>query len=478
MRKLVYIFVLCALGASAVAQDFSLFLSRVQSAPEYRRQFMADSFLTTLSHTPFIEKDSLCYFLFKGQALDVSIAGDHNNWSDTRSPLVRIAHTDLWYRSEVFNPSARIDYKIVADKAWILDPRNPRTIAGGFGPNSELRMSLYEEPREVLQQAGIPRGRLIDTTITSVELGNQRQVTVYLPEGYQGSSHAYPLLLVHDGPDYIRLAAVPTILDNLIHEGRIPPVIAVFVPPVRRTEEYAGSAMDAFSRFIVQELLPVLEARYRIRKDAGARAMIGASNGGNIGLYIAMRYPHVFGNVAAQSSNIIPAISDRFNQQPLLPLKLYLDLGVYDIPVLIPLVRSFAAQLQHTQYELLYQEFFEGHSWGNWRAHIDDALVWFFAWLLHSGDSPSPRSFGFEISAARPNPARDHLSFDVRLPAYDSVVATLHDTLGRVVRRVHDGALQAGSHTLTVETSALPRGTYFLRVTVDGHSNMRTIHLH
>jgi enterochelin esterase-like enzyme len=475
MRYVVYIALMIILGATAGAQDVQLFLAKVQQAPEHRRQFMADSFLAAIPATPLIQDDSICYFLYKGQAQDVSVAGDHNNWSDNRSPLIRISGTDLWYRGEVFHPTARLDYKFVVDEAWILDSRNPRTIAGGFGPNSELRMTRYEEAREVLQQAGVPRGRVIDTTIFSSQLGNQRKITVYLPAGYEHSTHDYPMVLVHDGPDYIRLASMPTILDNVIHQGLTPPLIAVFVPPVQRTEEYAGSKIDAFSRFIVQELLPVIDMRYRTRKDPGARAMLGSSNGGNIALYIAMQYPQAFGNVAAQSSNVIPAISDRFNQQPRLPLRLYLDLGTYDIPMLIPLVRNFAALLQNTGYDMLYQEFHEGHSWGSWRAHIDDALIWFFSWLLHSPSPPDAQPDAFVISAPHPNPAVNRLTFDVTVHTPLSISATLHDTLGRLVHTVFSGLLDPGSHTFNAATALLPRGVYHLRVSSGGKSEQRTV---
>jgi enterochelin esterase-like enzyme len=71
-----------------------------------------------------------------------------------------------------------------------------------------------------------------------------------------------------------------------------------------------------------------------------------------------------------------------------LDVKLYLDLGTYDIPMLIPLVRDFIPILQAGGYTYRYQEYHEGHSWGSWRTHIDDALEMFFP----AGQSPAEPS--------------------------------------------------------------------------------------
>ncbi|MFH1295840.1 MAG: alpha/beta hydrolase-fold protein [Bacteroidota bacterium] len=62
---------------------------------------------------------------------------------------------------------------------------------------------------------------------------------------------------------------------------------------------------------------------------------IGASNGGNISLYIGMKNPESFGRIGAQSSNVQSEISNTFQGSEKLPLELYLDIGKYDIPMLI-----------------------------------------------------------------------------------------------------------------------------------------------
>lgn len=463
MRRLLFFTLLCLAAAPALSQSFSDFIIRVNIAPEQRRQFMVDSMLATVQQYPYPEADTLVWYFYKGAAQEVSVAGDMNNWSDTRSPLQRLSTTDLWYRSERYASDARLDYKYVVSGNWILDPRNPYTVSGGYGPNSELRMPGYEPPEEILHHNGVLRGTIIDTTFTAATLNNSRPVKIYLPAGYESSTERYPLVLFHDGLDYLALGSAANILDNLIHERRIPPCIAVFVPAINRNPEYSGSQIDSFTDFIVDTVIKRVDARYRTRTDPAARAMIGSSNGGNIGLYIAMKHPEVFGNVGAQSSNIIASIASEFRDGPLLPLRLYLDLGTYDIAVLIPMVRGFVPILQSKGYDYLYREFNEGHSWGNWRAHIDDALVFFFSRLLSSAEPAAPATEGFLLGPAWPNPASEHVTLPFVLARGGQLRVSLHDVLGRELRVLHEGDALAGATELGLSFPSLRPGTYFLR---------------
>lgn len=152
----------------------------------------------------------------------------------------------------------------------------------------------------------------------------------------------------------------------------------VFVPPVNRTPEYAGNQVTQFMDFFVDELVGFVDTRYRTIKNPAARAVIGASYGGNISLWLASKYNKVFGNVAAQSSYVDPELSRAFQVGPDLNLKIYLDLGTYDIPELIPMVRNLHSILESRGYSIEYGEYHEGHSWKNWQARIKNALEFFF----------------------------------------------------------------------------------------------------
>jgi len=376
--KSVLIFLLAAY-VMLNAQTFENFLNRITAAPDSLKPAITDSFLNAVPSFPYVERDTVVHFLFRGNATSVTIAGDANHWNPAAFPMRQIPGTDLWYYTSIFESDARLEYKFVLnEKYWILDSLNPHLIKGGFGPNSELFMPGYLPPPEIEYYPNIPHGELEDTVFYSTNLRNSRTIKIYLPPGYRSSTDSFGVILFHDGLDYLNLANARNVLDYLIWKKRIQPVIALFVPPVNRREEYAGNLKTAFAAFITEELMPWIDSRYRTCGNPSRRATLGASNGGNIALWLGLHHSDVFGKIAAQSSNVQVPIFAGFLNGPKLNLQFYLDVGRYDIPELIPLVQNLHQLLISRGYICQYRVFHEGHSWGNWRAHIDNALEQFF----------------------------------------------------------------------------------------------------
>ena len=369
----------CLPFANIGAQTFADFLTRINAAAETERQAIADSMISAIGDFPYIENDTLVHFIYTGSANSVGAPGDANGWDPATAPLSRISGTNFWYRIQIYESDARLDYKFVkSGSTWILDPRNPYTVMGGFGPNSELRMPDYTMPPEIEYYPEIDHGTIADTTLYSSFLGNSRHISVYLPPDYSISTASYSIVLVHDGPEYLSLANAKNSIDYLIHHNKIESIIVVFVPPVNRNDEYTGNLQSNFMRFIVEELMPWVDSHYRTETDPAKRAVMGASAGGNISLRIVMNHSAIFGNVAVQSSYIEEDIAATFQSGPTLNLKFYLDLGTYDLAILMPLVRSFVPILEEKGYPHIYNEYHEGHSWGFWHAHLGDILIYFF----------------------------------------------------------------------------------------------------
>jgi enterochelin esterase family protein len=215
------------------------------------------------------------------------------------------------------------------------------------------------------------------------------------------------------------------VLDNLIAWGQLQPLIAVFIPPVDRTEEYAGSKQAAFTDFMVKEVVPWIDKRYPTILHPWGRANLGASNGGNISLWLTVSHPEVFGLVAAMSSNVENNIKTKVQQGVTPSVKYYLDIGTYDIPILIQRVADFRQLLENGNEVFLFQQFHEGHSWGNWKAHIDDALIWLFGATGSTGQNKESRfRCGFQ---------RDNNSLMISFPAPIAVSFTcaVYDFAGR-----------------------------------------------
>lgn len=476
MKPLILFYIILLFSINANGQTFDDFLSRVNSAPDAQRTAIIDSFMAANPAFPLIENDTLVHFLYRGTASSVTVPGDANGWTGSSFPMAKLSTTNLWYHTRAFESDARLDYKFVINGSnWILDPRNPHQVSGGFGPNSELRMPTYVSAPEIQYYPGIPHGTLRDTTFFSTNLGNSRTIRVYTPPGYGSPLDSFPVVLVHDGLEYVTLAQMNNALDYLISQGRIQKTIAVFVPPVNRTDEYAGNQMSQFTTFIVNELMPYIDSRYRTRRDPAYRATLGASNGGNIALWIGYSHPETFGNIAAESSNIISSISNGFQNSPRLDLKLYLDLGTYDISQLIPLVRNFIPILQSKGYPYQYIEYHEGHSWGNWRAHVDNALEYFFPGPALSAGEPSVKPEEFELYQNYPNPFNPLTIINYQLAINHFVSLKVFDILGREVTTLVNQEMSSGSHTVSWDGTnaagkSLSSGVYFYRLEAMGHT--------
>lgn len=83
----------------------------------------------------------------------------------------------------------------------------------------------------------------------------------------------------------------------------------------------------------------------------------------------------------------------------------------------------------------------------------------------------TPRAF--RLSAPRPNPFTSSSRFEVSLEEADELTIAVHDALGRRVALLHDGALRAGTYTLSLNANALPPGLYLIRAT-DGRGTTAT----
>lgn len=337
---------------------------------------------------PFTWMDSVA-FLYKGNATSVAWAGDFNGWDPSASGFSGsiVGDTDVWILEKIFPSDARLDYKIVVDGNWIMDPSNSFVQYSGFGPNSELRMPDWEYPQETILGENVTRGQLsANFTILSqaANLNYTVQYKVYTPAGYESLSNL-PVIYVTDGHEYSndQMGSMLTVLDNLIANETIPPIIAVFIDPRnpsnlsenRRGSEY--TANDKFANFVADELVPVIDAAYNTNSNPSARAILGTSLGGWNSAFFGLKQSDTFQLIAIHSPAFNSAIIQAYQASPLLPLKVFMSTGV--IHDTESQARSMKSVMDQKGYPLLYKEVNEGHSWGNWRALLEEPLVYFFA---------------------------------------------------------------------------------------------------
>ena len=357
---------------------FNDFITSVYVAPADQKQALVDSFLQwadSATGIPYIE-DTTAYFLYiNGASHEVRVAGDFTDWNPTNQNLTHLSGTNLYYAGYQFENDARLDYKIVVNSNWIVDPLNPNTCSGGYGPNSELSMSEYIQPPEIETYA-IPHGSLFSTTFSDTTQGRTRAVKIYTPPGYVEGDESYRSIYFHDGSEQLNLGYAENVLDFMISQELIPPVIAIFVDPINRMEEYSYDYdfMDMF----VNELVPWVDSQYRTMPEAENRAVAGVSLGGLASLLFTIQHPDIFGNCGAFSSAIwFGDIIDQYDASQVLPVKIYMDAGTYE-PSSYNSSMSLKAILDDDVWDLHWRQWHEGHSWGAWRAHLDEALIYFW----------------------------------------------------------------------------------------------------
>lgn len=466
MKKNVILLILLIPLGVLHSQTFQPFIAYLNSLPENERQAKVDSFMNATQTYPYVELDTLCHFIYKGNVQSASVAGDFSGWNPNLS-MANIPGTDFWYLDAYYEADARLDYKFVLNGSnWVVDPLNPFTCTGGFGPNSELRMPSYVVPPEISYYPSIPHGIIKDTSFQSSNLGNSRNVRIYLPPGYSAQKQ-YPVVLFHDGPEYITLGNANNILDYLIAQKQIEPVIGIFVPPVNRTDEYAGNKKDAFTAFIVNELMPVIDQKYATSKDPHRRATIGASNGGNISLYIGMKHPEAFGKIAAQSSNVQDVISSTYQYGSKMDLTLYMDVGTYDIAILIPLVKNFVDILKNKGYAYQFHEWHEGHSWGNWKGHLSLPLIQFFPYPAGTNMNVSPSNIN--LYQNNPNPFSTSTRIMFSAPSGSEAELTIFDASGKIIDQPFKGKMHTENKTVSFTNPGAGNGTLICSLKVNGH---------
>jgi len=341
---------------------------------------------------PIVEGDFVT-FVYHGKADHVNL----KHWIcglPSSIPLKQVEHTDLWFRTLEFPGDSRIEYKFGVTQGdherWLHDPLNANVALDPFGGNSVIRTSGFQEPEWTRPRNGIPHGRLEQFQIQSKSLGDTRNVGVYLPASFR-PYRRYRLLVVHDGDDYIRYSQLNTVLDNLIEDLEIPPLIVALSNPHQRLVEYANDPGHA--EHVVKELLPELQERYPIIDQASGRCLMGASFGGVASLATAWRYPEAFGSLLLQSGSFaftdigdhsrskvfdqVVEFMNAFRKEPGMPVKkAFISCGVYES--LIYENRSLVPFLLKLGVKVKFKESRDGHNWENWRDQLRDGLTWLF----------------------------------------------------------------------------------------------------
>ncbi len=358
-----------------------------------------DAFLAGRA-VPIVEGRTVT-FLYRGVADAVYL----QHWIyglPSAQPFTPLAGSDLWHLTQEIPVRSRVEYKLEVQRngvsQLIRDPLNPLLAHDPFGANSVCQGADYRTPEWIATDLEARPGQIERLALHSAALGRAQEVAVYLPARFR-RSRRYPLLVVHDGRDYLRYSALRTVLDNLIHRLEVAPLVAALVDSPDRLRDYAADRRH--SRFVAEELLPELERRYPLERGPAYRGLMGASFGGVASFAAACHYPGRFGRLLLQSGSFAftdigpsrrgPAFEpvvefvNAFRDEPKrVADRIYLSCGIYES--LIYENRSLVPILQGTGMEVVYSEAHDGHNWENWRDRLREGLSFLFPgqlWMVY-----------------------------------------------------------------------------------------------
>ncbi|HEY0956654.1 MAG TPA: enterochelin esterase [Roseateles sp.] len=366
-------------------------------------------------------------FLWRGDASTRSLRLFWPVRQGDQERFARVAGTDVWHYSLRLPGVTRLAYQFAPDVPQLkgaarqpqrrailsrvqADPLNPHrwnagtpTLAGFdnlLGEQSVL--ALPDAPPEpwLAELADVPRGSVEHVHFASKQLGNERRLTVYLPPNRP--TGPLPLLVLFDEDAYLTRVPTPTILDNLIAAGRIPPVMAVLVGnPTRDSRSVELPCNPQFADMMATELLPWLATRWPVTADPAQTVVAGSSYGGLASAWLALRHPQRFGRVLSLSGSFwwAPArppgfvagglddiaegewLTRQFATAPRSDVVFYLAPGLLersapsDGPGILETNRHLRDVLQARGQRVLYREFGGGHDYVNWRSELAEGLI-------------------------------------------------------------------------------------------------------
>lgn len=221
-------------------------------------------------------------------------------------------------------------FDIDSKETKLLNPGIARNVFGKVDPNNPKTLIVETHPIDYV-----------------------RKITVYVPAQYKSGSEA-PFMVVHDGPKGPANRGLATILDNLIAQQRIPPIVLVMIANGggdaqghQRGKEY-DTMSGVFADYIETEVLPRVEKNcgVKLTKDPDGRAAMGSSSGGSAALIMAWFRTDLYHRVLTTSGTFVnqqwpfdPAMPDGawgfhetlIPKSPKKPIRLFISVGDRDL---------------------------------------------------------------------------------------------------------------------------------------------------
>ncbi|NUN10552.1 MAG: esterase family protein [Ignavibacteriaceae bacterium] len=373
-----------------VKSAFYRFTETLREMDESERENAVKEFLIKNPNSPIIEGGGIACIYWYGNADTVLVIGDIQgswNFPDTMN-FIRCGSGNFFFRIYMLPSDLRADYLLIVDGKSMTDPRNPVVAPSVYGPHSQISLPGFIPDKVRDFRNEIPRGTIDSLVINSnyKEL-NSRLAVIYKPHGYD-TLEALPVVFVNDGLKAIEYSSYLNVLDNLICEKRIRPVLAVFMEYKEGDQNYNLNEYEAYITAFCDELVPLIERIYKTTGNSSDRIITGVSAGGHLSLLTVLKRPDVFLNSAGQSTTTTRALFETIEKPHKFKrdLKIYLDVARYDLVYGAADSETFLFSNQKLSKSLAesgirhqLRIFNDGHQWGNWRERTDDILIYFLS---------------------------------------------------------------------------------------------------
>jgi enterochelin esterase family protein len=284
-------------------------------------------------------------------------------------------------------------YQFMVDGMAMSDPANQFVF-----PNERFKPSLLDVPGHktvpyAVQDA--PHGEVSYVTYESKTLGGPRPLLVYTPPGYRESTEKYPVFYLVSGTTdteetWFKVGKANVILDNLIAKKQAVPMVIVMpygnmmIPAPNPSSPQAAEMYAKFNEELTRNIMPYVEAHYRVATEREKRAIAGFSRGGGQSLFAGFKNLDKFAYIGSYAAFLTPEVcqthfpemianADTTNQR----LKqLWMGVGTSDF--LYKPATEFDSFLKEKGIKHASLTTEGGHTWMNARHYLTETLQLFF----------------------------------------------------------------------------------------------------
>jgi enterochelin esterase-like enzyme len=319
------------------------------------------------------------------KAADVALYGD---WMPVGKPEPMTKGADgIWsIHTAPLEANGHL-YWFILDGVAIADPVNP--VIKLRQRTSASLVEVPSDPAAAWQIRDVPHGAVVTEWHKSSVLQRTERFVVYLPPGYEKSSARYPVMyLVHGSGDvpesWTNAGHANFILDNLIADGKAKPMIVVM--PAGHAVLFNAprngpgpSNNELFEQYLVKEVIPSVETKYRVAAGSRNRVLAGLSMGGGHTIFTGFSHPDLFSALGIFSPGLPRDFDTKFQTVLAEPkafnakVKLiWIACGDNDTTVQFPRIKTWAESLNQHGIPETFHTYSGAHTWPVWRMSLAD----------------------------------------------------------------------------------------------------------